>query len=409
VTALHPAFLPDLLGLHFEELQFLWARRRAALRSPTETPRELVALEERIEAHVQGLLVVGTRMLPLVEPALTGEDRNAAFAAAYALLRLGDPALAERVVAAIPTAPPPARRGLAEALCHVHAPAAEAGLRALAVSGDPAIAAVAFEVLAFRGGLRPDAAGAVLDSLLAQEDPATRAAGWRVATYLCAPVQPRYLDAALRDETPGIRRAALEASAWAGAPVVLDIGRRCADRAAEQPAPELVDALRLLAVLGGPEDVRRVAALAYAPALGPARFAIAGSLGSPALVDALLAGMADPDPVTAAAAGAAFTKLTGHDVTSPDTATVGSGDDDAAGDTVALPDPGRARAVWGQVGAELSRAHRLCRGFDAGRGIDADAAARLDLESRWELFLRARYYNAWSGLPAQLEVFPQYR
>src|SRR5687767_1054910 len=128
------AFLPDLLELHFEELQFLWARRRAALRSPTETPRELSALEERIEAHVQGLLAVGARMRPLVEPALTGEDRNAAFAAAYALLRLGDPALVDRVVAAIPAAPPAARQGVAEALCHAHAPSAEHGLRALAAS-----------------------------------------------------------------------------------------------------------------------------------------------------------------------------------------------------------------------------------------------------------------------------------
>jgi uncharacterized protein (TIGR02270 family) len=396
-------FLPDLLELHFEELQFLWARRRAALRSPTETPRDLAHLDERIEAHVQGMLVVGARMLPLVEPALADGERDAAFAAAYALLRLGDPSLAERVVAAIALATPAAREGLAEALRHASVPAAEHRLRQLAVGHDAAAAAVALEVLAFHGGARGAAVGGTLDALLAHEDPALRAAGWRVAAYGCAPVDARHYAAALRDDTPGIRRAALEAGAWARVPEVLTFGRRCAER----PAPEMLDVLRLLAVLGCPEDGRRIAAIACMPVLGPARFALVGALGSPALVHLLLASMADADPATAAAAGAAFTKLTGQDVSSARTARVGAVDDDLA-DEVALPDPERARAVWRRMGAELAHAGRICRGLDADRPIDGHTAA-VDLESRWDLFLRARYQGAWDGGPAQLEVFPQYR
>ena len=73
-------------------------------------------------------------------------------------------------------------------------------------------------------------------------------------------------------------------------------------------------------------------------------------------------------------------------------------------DTVALPDPERARAVWGKLGPMLAGAERICGGIDVARSIDADAAARMDMESRWDLFLRARYLNTWHGLPAQLEV-----
>jgi len=401
VTAPRLTFLPDLLELHFEELQFLWARRRAALRSPTQTVRTLTALEERVEAHLQGMLVAGAKMLPLVEPALTEGPRDAAFAAAFALLRLGDPALAERVVRAIPAASPAARRGLAEALCHASAPAVHAPLAALASSSDLASAAVALEVFAFRGAVRAEAAGAALDALLAHDDAAVKAAGWRAAAYLCAPVDARHYSAALGDES--LRLAALEAGAWARVPGVVAFGRQCA----EKPAPDTLDAVRLLAVLGGPDDARRVAALAKMPELGPARFACVGSLGTPALVGALLDEMASEDPETAAAAGAAFTKLTGEDVTSQRTAEVG-GTEDEPGDTVALPDPERARAIWQQLGAAgLARADRIAGGVDVGRPIGADQAARLDLESRWELFLRARYHNAWQGSPAQLEVFPQ--
>ena len=104
-----------------------------------------------------------------------------------------------------------------------------------------------------------------------------------------------------------------------------------------------------------------------------------------------------------------FAKLTGEDVASPRTAEVGGGDgpDDPPADTVALPDPARAREVWQRVGPALARAERIYAGVDVGRPVDVQAAARLDMESRWDLSLRARYHGAWQGTAPQLEVFPQ--
>ena len=82
-------FIPDIAEEHFEELQFLWSQRRNALRSAAYTMREMGMLEERIEAHAQGLLVLGDNLLEFVGKALDGDDAMPAFAAAYALLRLG--------------------------------------------------------------------------------------------------------------------------------------------------------------------------------------------------------------------------------------------------------------------------------------------------------------------------------
>ena len=83
------AFIPDIAQEHSEELQFLWTQRRHALRSAAYTMREMSRLEERIEAHVQGLLVLGEHLPAFVAPDLASSDEMAAFAAAYVLLRLG--------------------------------------------------------------------------------------------------------------------------------------------------------------------------------------------------------------------------------------------------------------------------------------------------------------------------------
>src|SRR5687767_7765062 len=105
--------LVDILEEHLEELQFLWPQRRAALRSPRWTARELGELDSRIEAHVQGLLIGGEATRAMLEPALGDDDT--AFAAAYVLLRFGQPDLHTLVLDTFLKKP---CAGLVEAFCH---------------------------------------------------------------------------------------------------------------------------------------------------------------------------------------------------------------------------------------------------------------------------------------------------
>src|SRR5438093_13327929 len=79
-------YIRDILEEHVEELAFLWGQRRTALRSPRYTVRAFFHLEERIAAHLQGVLAVGGEALPLLEDTLRDGDSLAAFAAGYALL-----------------------------------------------------------------------------------------------------------------------------------------------------------------------------------------------------------------------------------------------------------------------------------------------------------------------------------
>ena len=75
-------------------------------------------------------------------------------------------------------------------------------------------------------------------------------------------------------------------------------------------------------------------------------------------------------------------------------------------DEVKLPSPALAQRHWDKVKGHLAQASRICRGVDVGGRLDPEGFALLDMESRWEACLRARFYGVWSGSPVRLERFP---
>lgn len=403
------AYIAELHEHHLEELGFLWGRWRAALRDPDHTLANVADLEERIRAHLQGVQVPGDRALPRLLELLDGEDADTAFAAAYALLHRGDPELQGRVLDAFAPAEDDAFQALAAALAY--GPLSREGLERVQamLSARPALrAAAAAEVLAFHGAaaLTPEQ----LPYLLEDEDPATRLAGWRLAALLGAQLAPKSYACAMRDPAPEVVCAALEAGAWCGVHGVLAVLRQMAGA----PSPERLEALYLLAVLGAREDAACIHALVTDARLGPARWRLAGAFGDPRFVPLVLDALTDPDPATAAAAGAAFTRLAGVDVATGPRATVAPADGrepDAFEaeflPEVILPDPAKARQEWDALRARLEHAVRLCRGVDVGQALTADAVARLDMRSRRELLLRERFHGRWRGTPLSLERFPQ--
>jgi hypothetical protein len=72
-------------------------------------------------------------------------------------------------------------------------------------------------------------------------------------------------------------------------------------------------------------------------------------------------------------------------------------------DEVKLPNPALAERHWDKVKARLAQACRICRGVDVGGRLDPEGFAALDMESRWEACLRARFQGVWSGSPLRLE------
>ncbi len=386
-------FIPDVLEEHFEELAFLWGQRRAALRSPAYTLKKVRELEERIEAHVQGLLVPPPEHVrALLEPALSGDDRLAAFAAGYALLRMGH---ADRVAEAWLAAKGDCLAGLTEALAHGLPPSRIAGLQCTR----PAAA----EVLAFHGVQRLELRQ--LEAWLADEEPGTRRAAWRSAALAGVMPSPQFYAAGLRDADPAVRSASLEAAVWHRHPALFAVFR---DLVAK-PSAKYAEAYLLYGVLASPEDLARIRCIGEAAALGPVRFEALGCYGHPAIVDLLLTGMKSDDPKTAAAAGIAFTKITGHDVRSGRKAPAAQVEDAFEGEfveEVALPDADRARSWWAANANQWAGATRVCRGFALPQAVPLETIRQLDMESRRETLLRMRYFGSFQGGPTDLERFP---
>lgn len=402
-------FLPDLLEEHLEEIQFLWPIREQGLRSPRMTLRDIRNFEDRIDAHAEGALVPGEKAYPFVDPLLETDDEHAAFAATFVLLRHGTEHALARVRAALADATGKRLTGIGRALQMGRADALLNDLDAAFRADDPARSAAAAEALSYH--VRWKGSHDRLLDFLAHDDPAIKRAGWRLVANLAPPAEPKQYAAAMRDEDPGVREAALYAAAWTGVPGALGIARA----ATNTPSKDNLAAYRLLAALGEPADLPALRRLLETPALGSDRFALAASYGNPTLAPLLLEMLSSSDKRAAIAAGEAFTRLTGADLGPGERVTLPPDDGHEPDefekeflDDGTLPDVTKARAHWDRVGPSLTGFTRVAHGRDVTAAIPADAFSWLDMQSRYEWWMRARFRGAWSGTPMQLEVFPQH-
>src|SRR5687768_12989370 len=109
-------YIPDILEEHLEELQFLLARRPALMRSPTAHVHDLADLDERILAHLDGVLAVGDPAVAVASELLSGDDPTSVHAATVALAHLPGPGAADRLAHAAATARGDVLIAMAEAL-----------------------------------------------------------------------------------------------------------------------------------------------------------------------------------------------------------------------------------------------------------------------------------------------------
>lgn len=399
--------IADIIEEHFEELQFLWGQRQSLIRSPRYTLRELLALEERIDAHVQGLLVASEGVVPLIEGALAGDDPLVIFATGYVLLRIQSPAANEKVLNTFRQAEGPKLDAVQEALSQAPVTSMLPQLREMVSGAPPRIGAATAEVLGRHKKL--DLKPEQMDRFLKHEDTVVRQAGWR-ATALSIPRRTEVYEAGMRDDDSAVQREALLAAAWGRQQWLLDHLRKLTSQTASTP----VETAMLLAILGKPQDLPRILSLANTATLGPERFRVLGAFGHSGVMETLLKATESTDPLTAVTAGAAFAKITGKDIDSGKRVTVppkdGSTPDDFEKeflDELTLPSPDQARSIWTKMKDQFSKGTRWCRGLDLTKGCPAEVMAQLDLESRCEACLRGKFEGTWQGSAGDLEAFPQ--
>ena len=402
-------FLPDVLEEHVEELAFLWGQRRAALRSPIYPRRAFLLLEERIAAHLEGILVVGAPALPLLEETLGSPDPGMAFAAAFAMFRAGGERGPQLVAEAFFGSEGERLDALTDVLVQSPPGALKKRLHEETVSATPGPpSAASAEVLAFHGGLALNAEQ--FGRLLRHESAEVRRLAWRAAAYETVPRPPDFYRAGLSDPDAQVRTTVAEAAAWTRQTWLLDHLRE-RSRAAKAGN---VDDLYLLAVLTGADDIPRVVSAGRDRSLGPGRFEVLAAFGHSSAVEALLPDLESPDPSTASAAGAAFARITGQDVASGNRAPVATAAapdefEREFADEVMLPDPAKARAHWDKVRGDFAKGTRWTCGLDVSKGASAEILAQLDMKSRWEACLRGSFERTWQGKPRDLVLFPQPR
>jgi uncharacterized protein (TIGR02270 family) len=358
-----------ILERHKDELSFLWSLRDAAVRSPRHDLCTLGELDERLDAHLDGLRVGGEAGFALVrEPAeagvafaaaALGAERGEDLAALGALAE--DPAMARGMVAGLGWIAADRAAAVAPLLS-----AGAASARALAVAGLAAH--------------RRDPGGA-LDNAVLDPHPWVRARALRAAGEIGRVDLLPALLAARSDGDEACRFWAAWSAALLGAaasPELWDF--------AESAGPFAERAMRMAARRTEPRAaLDRLTALAARPE--HARVAILGAaaLGDPGAAPWLVAQLEDPALARLAAEALAMIGGVGEGLAGPKPAEVLAGPSDDPADEVVAMDPDAERPWPAPVAlAAAFRARDLRRGSRYLRGlpITAGHAERVLREGR---------------------------
>lgn len=400
-------FLPDILEEHLEELQMMLPVRHAAVRDGDAWRTHLVATDDRLLGHLDGVVAVGNPGLRWIAPFLLGEDAAGVQAGALACQALGTSESISMLTAAWDADEPVRIPAIGASLRLRPHPAVVAHLYETRGHGSALRRVVGERALVAHGSARADAA--LMQPFLRDPDAAVRANAWQLAAESEVVLPPRDYAAALRDDDAMVRESALLCAAWTGVQGALAMARQSArEPKAGDPLP-----LRLLALLGEASDRAAIAALVSNESLGVLRLELAGLHGAPAFVDLLIEAMAPDDPRRAIAAGRAFTRVTGVNVDSPTRVSMPRDDvdpDDSFAnefqDEGLLPDAGKARAAWDPLRHATEGCTRLCWGRRADAPFADDALADADLETAWWQLVRSRFWRVSARSLARVEAFP---
>jgi uncharacterized protein (TIGR02270 family) len=90
MSAMNNIVIEELVDQHFEEASFLWSQRDIAVTSPVYTLEDLAHLDERVEAHVDGLRVAGDYARTLCEAGIDEDEPGTFFVATIIAFESGD-------------------------------------------------------------------------------------------------------------------------------------------------------------------------------------------------------------------------------------------------------------------------------------------------------------------------------
>ncbi len=163
---------------HFEELQALWYVHAAAIRNDRYWAGDLLKLQERIAAHVEAVVLAGSRAHGIIKEALVSGDAGMAFAAVVTSLRSPDLPLLQPLFKAFDQADEQTAQGFIEGFCASCISACESLLSERLAAAETNVASQAAYILAFHGRLSLE--HPCVQQLLCDADPVVRQRGWQI-------------------------------------------------------------------------------------------------------------------------------------------------------------------------------------------------------------------------------------
>jgi uncharacterized protein (TIGR02270 family) len=300
----NPSVIPAVIEQHAEEAAFLWLLRDAAGHAPHYDLADLAHLDDRVEAHIDGLRIAGETGWEICKEALGREEAGEVFATAVLAYESGDQdriqTVLEAGIASLETF-----RGLVSALGWLPYQQADLHIKNLLSASSPDLHRVGIAASAIhRKDLGQPLIAALSDPDSVLKDRATRAVGQLGRTDLLPLLRKN-----LTVEDSKCRFAAAWSSALFGDDngiaqlqkiALLDVPYR------EEAAQLALRCLNLSAAHAWQKDLSHSQEFQRLAVIG------AGAIGDPALNPWLIEQMTIPP--LARVAGEAFTMITGIDI-----------------------------------------------------------------------------------------------
>jgi uncharacterized protein (TIGR02270 family) len=354
--------LLDILEEHLEEADFLFYQRENALGDRVYDLDALAELEERLLAHLDGLVLGGKAAWALLEPKLAGGELGEIFAAAFVAMESGDPARIDLVQKTFPAAEGAVLDGIRQALRHSASSQVEKIVRPHLNSEKEAVRAAAIDVISFR---RVPLETSLLQSGLIGKDPLVVAAAANAVGRLRIAGLKDEVEAALESDAAPVRLEAIRAGLLLKSEKALS---RCR-KAVQERGEEAGEAILFLGLLGHAEDGALLVNTLGEAALARNAITSLGLLGQPAGMDVLI--RCTFDPKLARLAGDAMRTLTGVDLEKENLiapkaeADAKTEEDDFETDPdegLPIPDPAKVEGWWRKNGPRFDKKARYRKG-----------------------------------------------
>ena len=303
-----PPVITDIISQHAEEASFLWLLRDSAVRDPHYSLKDLTELDERVEAHVDGLRIAGEAGWEICKEQLDWEEAGEVFAAAVLAFEIGNDAYIAEVVE-IGTQSLELARGVVSALGWLNSEQAQQHIQALYASGDPMQQRIGIAATAIH---RHDS-GKKLNEAVGANDAIVRARALRAVGEFGRNDLLSACKSQLGDEDEDCRFWA----AWSAARLGDASGFSCLKEIAQGEGSLAEDAANIVArCMSTSEALTWQRMLASDEKYLRLALKVAGAIGDPMAISWVMEMMKTPE--LARVAGEAFTMITGVDIADED-------------------------------------------------------------------------------------------